>query len=239
VASTSIVREETQQFAQYVQSNFPNSLAATFFALDPPNVYPTSSIITVAQVQQANPGSFPSNIFPANLPAVGTATITQSVPQPSKQWNTRVDQNLRGYADRVYANWFGTYSSPLVVSTRSTLTYPYPTSNQFGRLSWTHTFSPSLLNDASFSVVRAGGWYPPAAGQAANLPNVNITGITTGFNQAGYYITHDGLTWMHGTHTLKFGIDRPLTSRRAIPPATYTGSSTRFIQALMCKMIGR
>ena len=214
VASTAVVREETPQLAQYVESNFPNSLAAKFFSLDPPKVYPTNSVLTVAQVQRANPGSFPNGIFPSNLPAVGTATITQSVPQPSKQWNTRVDQNLHGYADRVYANWFGTYSNPLVLSTRPALTYPYPTSNQFGRLSWTHTFSPSLLNDAAFSVVRAGGSYPSASGEAADLPNVNITGITTGFNQAGNYrfqhnnyITHDGLTWIRGTHTLKFGVD--------------------------------
>ena len=213
-ASTSVVREETPEFAQFVQSNFPNSMAAKYFALDPPLSYPTASIITVAQVRTANPGSFASTIFPSDLPAVGTATISQPVPLPSKQWNVRADQNLHGYNDRIYANWFGTYSNPIVVSTRKTLTYPYPTSNQFGRLSWTHTFTPSLLNEAGFSVVRAGGWYPPASGQAANLPNVGISGISTGFSQAGYYrflhnnyIMHDGLTWIHGNHQVKIGAD--------------------------------
>jgi hypothetical protein len=212
--STTVVREETQELANYVKTNFPNSLAAKYFTLDPPLAYPTTSISTVAQIRQANPGSFSSANFPSNLPAVGTATITQPVPQPSKQWNARVDQNLFGYKDRVYANWFGTYSNPIVVSTRPALTYPYPTSNQFGRLSWTHMTTPSLLNDAAFSVVRAGGWYPPASGQAANLPNVNITGITTGYNQAGYYrfqhnnyIMHDGVSWIHGSHQLKIGAD--------------------------------
>ena len=213
-ASTSVVRVETQQFAQFVESAYPNSLAAKFLSLDPPKIYPTSSISTVAQVQQANPGSFSNSVFPANLPAVGTATITQPVPLPSKQWNTRVDQNLHGYSDRIYGDWYGTYSNPLVVSNRPNLTYPYPTDNQFGRLSWTHTFSPALLNDASFSVVRAGGWYPPAPGQAADLPNVSISGISTGFSQAGYYrflhnnyVMHDGLTWIYHSHTLKFGTD--------------------------------
>jgi Carboxypeptidase regulatory-like domain len=213
-ATTSVVREETQQFAQYVESTFPNSLAAKFLSLDPPKIYPTTSISTVAQVQQSNPGSFPNTVIPLTLPAIGTATITQTLPSPSKQWNTRVDQNFHGYNDRIYADWYGTYSNPLVISTRPNLTYPYPTTNQFGRLSWTHTFAPALLNDASFSVVRAGGWYPPAPGQAANLPNDNITGISTGFSQAGYYrfqhnnyIMHDGLTWIYRSHTLKFGAD--------------------------------
>lgn len=51
--------------------------------------------------------------------SIGTATITQAVLLPSKQWNARTDQNLRGYTDRVYVNWFGTYTSPLVVSSRT------------------------------------------------------------------------------------------------------------------------
>jgi hypothetical protein len=117
-ATTAVVREETPEFAQFVRSRFPNSVAAKFLALDPPVGGPTTAINTVAQIRQLNPGSFSSTVFPSDLPAVGTATITQSVPAPSKQWNTRVDQNLRGYSDRIYANWFGTYSNPLVVSSR-------------------------------------------------------------------------------------------------------------------------
>src|ERR1051326_1711853 len=40
-ATTAVVREETQQLAQYVETNFPNSIAAKYFSLDPPKVYPT------------------------------------------------------------------------------------------------------------------------------------------------------------------------------------------------------
>ena len=213
-ATTAVVREETPEFVAWVKANLPNSLAAKFFTLDPPLAPPTTTINTVAQVRVSNPGSFASTIFPADLPAVGTATITQTVPLPSRQWNIRVDQNLRNYKDRVYVSLFRPSADSTVVSTRSTLTYPYPTTNIFARASWTHSFSPSLLNDAAFSVVRAGGWYPPAPGDAGNLPNVNITGISTGFNQAGYYrfqhnnyIIHEGLSWIRGSHQLKFGAD--------------------------------
>ncbi len=212
--TTSVVREETREFADYVKTNFPNTLAARFFTLNPPLSYPTTAISTVAQVRQSNPGSFPSTIFPSDLPAIGTATITEPVPQPARQWNVRVDQNLRGFNDRVYVNWFRPSEDGTVVSTRPNLTYPYPTTNAFGRLSWTHSFTPSLLNEASFSVVRAGGNYPSAAGAAALLPNANITGVSTGFNQAGYYrfqhnnyIAHDGVTWIRGQHQIKVGVD--------------------------------
>ncbi len=214
VASTSVVRLETPEFVSFVKSRFPNSLAAKFLTLDNPISYPTTAISTVAQVRQANPGSFASDMFPADLPAVGTATITQPVPQPSRAWNVRIDQNLRDYKDRVYFSFFLPSEDGTVLSTRKTLTYPYPTTNPFARLSWTHTFTPALLNEASVSVVRAGGHYPPADGEAALLPNVNISGISTGFNQAGYYrfqhnnyIMHDGLTWLRGSHQIKFGFD--------------------------------
>ena len=213
-ANTAVVREETPEFAAWVKANLPNSMAARFFTLDPPLAPPTTAFSTVAQVRVSNPGSFPSTIFPSDLPAVGTATITQTVPLPSRQWNVRVDQNLRNYKDRVYVSFFRPTADSTVVSTRGTLTYPYPTTNVFARVSWTHGFSPSLLNDAAFSVVRAGGYYPPAPGDAGNLPNVNITGISTGFNQAGYYrfqhnnyIMHEGLSWIHGSHQLKIGAD--------------------------------
>jgi len=213
-ASTSVVREETPEFVSFVQSNFPNSMAARYFKLNPPLLYPTGSISTVAQVNQANPGSFPFTAFPSNLPAVGTVTIPLLTPQPARQWNVRVDQNLRGYNDRVYVNFYRPSEDGHVVSTRPTLAYPYPNTGVFARLSWSHTFSPSLLNEAAVSLVRAGGWYPPAPGDAALLPNVNISGISTGFSQGGYYryqhnnfVTHDGLTWIHGSHLAKIGVD--------------------------------
>jgi hypothetical protein len=168
----------------------------------------------VAQVQQANPGSFPFGVFPSDLPAVGTATIALVSPQPSQQWNVRVDQNLRDYKDRVYFNLYRPTEGGFVASTRPNLAYPYPNTGVFARLSWTHTFTPSLLNEAAVSLVRAGGWYPSAPGDAANLPNDNITGISTGFGQAGPYryqqnnfVIHDGVSWMHGAHQVKFGID--------------------------------
>jgi hypothetical protein len=213
-ASTSVVREETPQFVSFVQSQFPNSLAAKFFALDPPAAPPTASISTVAQVQQANPGSFPATVFPSTLPAVGTATFTLISPQPAQQWNMRVDQNLNAYKDRVYFNWYRPWEHAIITNPRPNLAYPYPNTGVFARLSWTHTFTPALLNEAAISLVRAGGYYPAAPGAASDLPNDSITGIGAGFSQAGPYryqhnnfVIHDGVSWMHGSHQVKAGID--------------------------------
>ena len=213
-AATSTYREETPDFVNFVKSRFPNSLAAKFFTLDPPIAPPTTSFSTVAQVRQSNPGSFPSDMFPSDLLAVGTATLTLITPQPAQQWNIRGDQNLRGYKDRVYFNLYRTWQHQLVANPRPNLAYPYPNTGVFARLSWTHTFSPSLLNEASALLVRAGGYYPSAPGDAANLPNSSVSGINPNFSQAGPYryqhnnfVIHDGVSWMHGGHQLKFGID--------------------------------
>ncbi len=213
-ASTSVVREETAQLASFVKSNFPNSLAAKFLTLDPPAAPPTTSISTVAQVEQSNPSSFPATIFPSTIPAVGTATITMVATQPSAQWNIRVDQNLNDGKDHIYVNGYRTHETGFVVNTRPNLAFAYPNTGVFARLSWTHAFTPSLLNEAAVSLVRAGGRYNAAPGEAADLPNANITGISTGFNQAGPYryqhdniIIHDGVSWLHGGHQVKFGVD--------------------------------
>jgi hypothetical protein len=212
-ASTAVVREETPQFADFVETNFPNSLAAKFFRLDPPAAPPTSSISTVAQVQQSNPGSSPATVFPATLPAIGTGTISMVATQPSGQWSARVDHNL-GDKDRIYVNSYRTHESGFVVNTRPNLAYPYPNTGVFIRSSWTHIFSPMWLNQAAFSLVRAGGRYSAAPGEAADLPNANITGIGTGFAQDGPYryqhnnfIIHDGVGWQHRGHEVKFGVD--------------------------------
>src|SRR6266849_8626934 len=74
-ATTQVATVETPQFVQFVQTNFPNNLANTFFKQAPPAVGPTTNILTVAQVQARNPGFFSSSAFPANLPAVGTAVF--------------------------------------------------------------------------------------------------------------------------------------------------------------------
>src|SRR5262249_49417092 len=53
-ATTDNTVVETQDFAQYVATNFPNNISNAFFSAAPPTVYPITNIQTVAQVVQAN-----------------------------------------------------------------------------------------------------------------------------------------------------------------------------------------
>jgi hypothetical protein len=87
-----------------------------------------------------------------------------------------------------------------------------PNSGIFAKGSWTHTFSPTLVNDASYTYVRSTGENPGAL-SGRELPNVNVTGMT-GFSQwgpAGWvhnnFNFHEALSYIRGSHNIRVGVD--------------------------------
>ena len=211
-ATTQVATVETPTFAQYVAANFPNGLANQFLKQAPPAVTPTSNILTVAQVELQNPGFSPSTSFPADLPAVGTAIFPESLTHNAYQYHFRVDYNLNEAKDRLFFDFFRTYSNQLGADPRTIYRVVVPNTGLFAKLDWTHTFSNNLLNDAGFTVVRAVGNNPGTA-HNQDLPNVNISGVS-GFSQwgpAGWvhenFNWHDVLTWTHNQHTISGGVD--------------------------------
>jgi Carboxypeptidase regulatory-like domain len=210
---TDIVRVETPQFKQFVQQRFPNSMAARFFSRAPVAVDPTADIFTVARVRTANPGRFPSDVFPDDLPAVGTATIDQTLNRPAKQWNMRVDHNFAGYSDRLYFNFMRTTPEGQQANVRPLYRWVTPNTGIFAKANWTRTLSPTLLNEASMSYTRAAGGNPGTA-EDKELPNAGtITGITATFNQGPLGWAHnnfawrDVISWIRGNHNVRFGVD--------------------------------
>jgi hypothetical protein len=212
-STTDVATVETQQFVQYVQQNYPNSLANTFFKQAAPPSYPTSNILTVAQVEQANPGFYtPNTPFPSDLPAVGTLNIPLSLTHNAYQWHIRTDYDINQSKDRVFFDWFRTYSDQLQNDPRPIYRVVVPNTGMYAKVDWTHTFSASLINEAGMTLVRAVGSNPGTSNNK-NLPNVNISGVA-GFNQwgaAGWvhenFNWHDVLSWTHGKHTVSTGFD--------------------------------
>jgi len=212
-ATNQIVSVETPQLAQFVESNFPNSVASAFFKQAPPGVNPTSNILTVAQVEAANPGSYPNSAFPADLPAVGTANISESPTHNAYQYHARVDYNIND-SNRLFFDLFRTYSNQEQTDPHPTLRIFEPNTGFYGKLDWTHTFSPTLLNEAGFTLVRAVGWVPNTQSDTfKDLPVAYIAGDSGYFNWGGdgwvheNFNWHDVLTWSHGKHTIYAGAD--------------------------------
>ena len=213
-ATTNVVTVETQQFAQFVETTFPNSIAATFFKQAPPAVYPTdpNTFKTVAQAELQNPGVTSSAAFPANLPAFGTVNDPESLTHNAYQWHVRTDYNIND-SNRLFFDLFRTYSNQLQSDARTIYQVVVPNTGFYGKLDWTHTFSPTLLNEAGFTLVRAVGSNPGTTNNK-DLPNAYIGGVSNGFSQwgsAGWvhenFNWHDVLTWTHGKHTISGGID--------------------------------
>ena len=123
-----------------------------------------------------------------------------------------MDYNVNPSKDRLFYDFFRTYSSQLNGDPRSVYRVVLPNTGLFSKVDWTHTFSSNLLNDAAFTLVRAVGSNPGTA-HNQDLPDVNISGIA-GFSQwgpAGWvhenFNWHDVLTWTHGQHTVTGGIE--------------------------------
>jgi hypothetical protein len=211
-ATTNVVAVETQQFAQFVGQNFPNNIASTFFKQAPPAAYPTANILTVAQVEAQNPGFSSSAAFPSNLAAVGTVNVPESLTHNAYQWHVRTDYNIDP-KDRLFFDLFRTFSNQLQSDARTIYQVVVPNTGFYAKLDWTRTFSPTLLNEAGFTLVRAVG-SNPATTNNKDLPNVSINGVSDGFSQwgsAGWvhenFNWHDVLTWTHGRHTISGGVD--------------------------------
>lgn len=118
----------------------------------------------------------------------------------------------------------------------------------------THVFTPSLLNDASFGLMRiwipiisntAAGAYPAKAGltglppgnAALQFPAINFTGpnapinwATTGpFNEAENNFTfQDNVQWIHGKHAVTFGFQIQRLQDNRTPADTGSNASFTF-----------
>ena len=127
------------------------------------------------------------------------------------QYFARLDTAFK--SDRVYVSFYRTLllaGAPTASPQFSSLN---PTWQVAGQATWTHTFSPTTLNDFSAGMNRVEGNLATGA-KDYTVPNIGA-GISqqlgAGFSQ-GDFIQHnyhwrDVLTHIRGAHTLKFGYE--------------------------------
>ncbi|HEY1807045.1 MAG TPA: carboxypeptidase-like regulatory domain-containing protein [Acidobacteriaceae bacterium] len=206
---------ETPQFVNYVESNYPNSLAAAFFKEAPSNGAPTSGFQTVSQIEQSlvSPYAPPPNI-PGDLVALGNVSINQSPINNGFQGHVRIDHNFNNDNDKLFYSLFRSTTQGGVADPRPALAYVSPNATWYHKFDYVHTFSTRLLNEASMSYVRADGEQPLAPGDLPALPNAYPGGLGDGFSQWGSsgwvhnnWNWHDILSYVRGAHTIRVGID--------------------------------
>jgi len=210
-SQTDVVTAETQQFVDYLKTYYPNGVSTRVLTTAPIGTYPTSGFITAGQLASSSRFGIPATLS-ASLPILGTSVVNETVTRPAHQWNTRLDQYF-GQKDRLFFNYFNTESQAQSANPRPAQRIIQANYGMYGKVNWTHTITPNLLNEASMTLVRVDGKTPPSTNPS--LPSVSVTGMQ-GFSQSQIGWVHANYNWnevvsyLHANHSLRFGtsIDR-------------------------------
>ncbi|MBV9183324.1 MAG: TonB-dependent receptor [Acidobacteria bacterium] len=184
---------------------------------------PTGVVGTSVQKFANDPTLFPTTCgtaatdnIPCNLPVVDTGSFGATSIRNGTQYFARIDQGFK--KERIYVSLFRTLlltGAPSPMPQFSALNNTWQVA---GQASWTHTFSPSTLNEFTAGVSRVEGVLGSGA-KDYTVPSISVTGINVDSGQAygvgfaqGDFIQHnyhwrDVLTHVQGTHALKFGYE--------------------------------
>jgi hypothetical protein len=202
---------EDPQFTAFAVQNFPNTLGTKILtSYAPTNATTTGVSQTAATVFAGTCGTPATFNLPCNTPVLDSGVFNGTNYRNGTQFNVRIDKYFS--KDRIYGN---VYRS--VLDTGGPAIRPaFAATNHFILNSWqfneTHTFSPSMVNEASFGYMRDEGIQPQTG--LFSVPLINVTG-SLGFGNgfaAGDFIQHnyhwrDVLTNLRGSHALKFGYE--------------------------------
>jgi Carboxypeptidase regulatory-like domain/TonB dependent receptor len=154
--------------------------------------------------------------IPCSTPMIDTGAFGATQIRNGTQYFGRIDQDFKN--DRIYASIFRTLlltGAPSAMPQFSALNNTWQVA---GQATWTHTFSPTLLNDFTIGTSRVEGVLGSGA-KDYTVPSVSVNGINVDSGQAfgvgfaqGDFIQHnyhwrDVLTHVKGAHTLKFGYE--------------------------------
>ncbi len=236
-ASSGVFAFETPQFASFVQSQFPNSIAAKLLKNygPQPNIA-LSNVETLAQYYKSNPGFFYPTIqsaqalgFSPNMPAVGTGAFTPLGTRTGLQWTVRPDLYFNQQKDHLFFYLNRTTETSAIEDPRPGFNGTSPSNGLTMNLDEVHTFSSNIINESSLGFYRPYGAVlnPPSA---LDVPGVTVNGIWGWGGNGGFefspgdfvqntYEWNDIVTMIKGAHTLKVGFGY----RRFEDNANFTG----------------
>ena len=197
----------TPQFRDYVIQTRPNSIAAYVMKNFQPAAYPTANL---RDVGTPLPGVNTWSTTPLGIPEIGTAFYTPAVFRNANQVSIRLDHELRPGKDRIYGSYYRTTNRTLAGTAFPDFNAPQDESTYYGNLNYTHTFSPTKLNEFRAGAIQLIG--RPDVRPHLEVPGINITGMSNLPNPlypSGWWQTSfdfkDVFTWVHGNHNLKMG----------------------------------
>jgi hypothetical protein len=213
------------EFIQFAQANNPGTVGTGLLTTYQPVGV---SAVTVSQTaqgvfgndQNGNPicGTAAVENIPCSTPVIDNGSFGGTSIRNGTQYFARIDKDFKN--DRVYASIFRTLlltGAPSAMPQFSALNNTWQVA---GQATWTHTFSPTTLNDFTIGQSRVEGVLGSGATPSGYfVPSITVNGINVDGGQAfgvgfaqGDFIQHnyhwrDVLTHVKGAHTLKFGYE--------------------------------
>jgi hypothetical protein len=207
----------TPEFTSLIQQRFPNNVSAKLTSSFPSQLSKLSDGLTAGGVAGSScTGSAPIQTsigtLPCNFPVTFNGAFSASLPRNGLQWFGRMDYTFHDGKDRIYGSAARTtvdqvaFGAPNVYPA---FTAPSSEYTAYWNGNYTHIFSPTILNEASWSGTRSWGTDPVSHGE---VPLINVPGISsygTGFSDATFIQNNenwrDVLSINHGSHAFKTG----------------------------------
>ncbi|HEX4424404.1 MAG TPA: TonB-dependent receptor [Terriglobales bacterium] len=203
---------EDPQFVQFAETNFPGSLGTQLLQKYPIKATSSSSVAAFgSNIFPTTCGTPTAGNIPCSLPLIDNGTYSASPYRNGLQFNTRIDQYFG--QDRLYGNYYRMVHNDQAPSIRTDMdsTAHYDTNSL--QINETHTFSPTILNEAMFGFIKVQGIASETG--PFSVPVINVDGQGAGFGVGfaeGNFIQHnyrwrDVLTLIKGNHSLKVGYE--------------------------------
>src|SRR2546430_1248535 len=199
-------------FASWAQANYPNTFGTKLLTTYvPTHIAGTTATKTANDIFPGSCGTSNTNGLPCSTPMIDSGTFNGTNFRNGTQYFARVDKYFKN--DRFYGSFFRTllgFGGPAAVQQFTTSNNTWERAFQ---VNWTHTLSPTLLNEAVFAQNRIEGKLNETGD--FTIPTVIVTGQNLGYGLGfaqGDFIQHnyhwrDVLTNVRGAHVLKVGYD--------------------------------
>jgi hypothetical protein len=218
--SVGLVNYNDPAFTSWAQTTYPNTHGTYILSHYLPTHVAFRSVVEWADPTYSTFCFTPSS--GCNTPFIDSGVPTATPYDNGLQYNFRVDQNFRQGADKIFLNFYRTRHEFTADDIRPAFDAPAWNLNWYTNLTYSHVFTPNFMN-----IARMGAFAPSGlqssnnlagiqGGQLSKMPflGTNAEGISFGNNAWGpaVFVNHtydfnDLVTYIHGRHAIKVGID--------------------------------
>src|SRR5258708_9256086 len=143
-------------FGSWAEANYPNTFGTKLLtSYVPTHIAGTTVIKTANDIFPGSCGTSGTNFLPCSTPMLDSGTFNGTNFRNGTQYFARVDKYFRN--DRIYGSFFRTvlgYGGPAPIPQ---FTSSNNTWERAFQVNWTHTFSPTTLNEVVFAQNRIEG----------------------------------------------------------------------------------